>query len=130
MFSNDSIFSQLNSDSNSISEVYSHGGRKNLGIDALKWLKFCESLGAGEILLTSMDHDGTQSGYDDTFLSLVKQSLSIPLIASGGAGTVQHICSALKICDAALLASLLHYGTFTIPEIKDQLKIESDLIIR
>ena len=101
--------------------MYSHGGRHNLGLDALKWIKFCEDLGAGEILLTSMDRDGTKDGYDTDMLQNVKELVNIPVITSGGAGTIQHIKHALDIGDAALLASLLHYGELTIQEIKQNL---------
>jgi cyclase len=128
VFSNDPIYSPLKSDENTICEVYSHGGRKNLGLDALKWITYCESLGAGEILLTSMDRDGTKDGYDVDMLSRVKRSVTIPIIASGGAGSINDIKKALDICDAALLASLLHYGTLTIDEIKTELSDQSILI--
>ncbi|MEK9727739.1 MAG: imidazole glycerol phosphate synthase subunit HisF [Candidatus Margulisiibacteriota bacterium] len=112
-----------------ICEVFSHGGRHNLGIDALKWIKLCTSLGAGEILLTSMDRDGTQDGYDIEFLSSVRSQISIPVIASGGAGSVEHIASALSVVDAALVASILHYGKSTIMNIKKSLN-KSGLTIR
>jgi cyclase len=120
----------LESDNASIAEVYSHGGRQNLGIDAIKWIKYCESLGAGEILLTSMDTDGTASGYDTSLLNEAKKNISIPVIASGGAGTVRHIYNALQVADAALLASILHYNTFTIANIKSELKIKYGVSIR
>ncbi|MGC6368074.1 MAG: imidazole glycerol phosphate synthase subunit HisF [Candidatus Marinamargulisbacteria bacterium] len=121
LFSNDNIYTGLASHSTTTCEVYSHGGRHNLGLDALKWIKFCEGLGAGEILLTSMDRDGTKDGYDTDMLQNVKELVNIPVIASGGAGTIQHIKHALDIGDAALLASLLHYGELTIQEIKQTL---------
>ena len=97
-------FDHLNlaSTNESLCEVYSHGGRKNLGIDALKWIELCESYGAGEILLTSMDRDGTKDGYDTIMLEKVKDLVSIPVIASGGAGSIEHINQALQI-------STLHY---------------------
>lgn len=128
LFLNDSIYTSLKSDAHTICEVYSHGGRNNLGIDALKWIKLCEELGAGEILLTSMDRDGTKEGYDLQMLSKVKKMVSIPVIASGGAGTINDIKKALEICDAALLASLLHYGTLSIDQIKTNLMDQSILI--
>ena len=85
-------------------------------------------MGAGEILLTSMDRDGTKDGYDTIMLEKVKDLVSIPVIASGGAGSIEHINQALQISDAALLASLLHYGTYTIEEIKTNLSSQSILI--
>ena len=91
-------------------EVYTHGGRKPTGIDAVKWAEFMNQQGAGELLLTSMDKDGTKSGYDIALTDSIAKTVSIPVIASGGAGTVEHISDALKVCDAALLASLLHFG--------------------
>lgn len=121
IFTDESARLFLQSSSDTICEVFSHGGRRNLGIDALKWIKHCESLGAGEILLTSMDRDGTQQGYDLNFLKLVKESTSIPIIASGGAGSVDDINSALQIADAALIASILHYGKHDLFDIKTEL---------
>ncbi len=103
-------------------EVVIHGGRTRTGIDAVKWAKKVERLGSGEILLTSMDGDGTQKGYDLEMTKEIADSVNIPVIASGGAGTVEHIAEALEVCDAALLASLLHYRKLTIPQIKDYLK--------
>ncbi len=103
-------------------EVFTHGGRYPTGIDAVKWAKLGVELGAGEILLTSMDRDGTKAGYDLELLTAITKTVNVPLIASGGAGTVDHILSALKIADAALLASLLHYKELTITEIKEYLK--------
>lgn len=103
-------------------EVFIHGGRTPTGIDAIKWAKEIERLGAGEILLTSMDADGTKDGYDLQLTKAIKQAVSIPVIASGGAGNLSHIKEALNVADAALLASLLHYGTLTIPQIKQYLE--------
>lgn len=100
-------------------EVYTHGGRKKTGIDAVKWATFMGQLGAGEILLTSMDADGTKQGYDLGLTQTVSNSVNIPVIASGGAGTIDHITDALNVCEAALLASLLHYRELTITEIKE-----------
>ncbi len=102
-------------------EVVVHGGRTRTGIDAIKWAKKVERLGSGEILLTSMDGDGTQKGYDLEMTSEIADAVGIPVIASGGAGTVEHIEDALRVCDAALLASLLHYRKLTIPQIKEHL---------
>ena len=89
-------------------EIFTHGGRNATGINAIDWAKRMNEYGAGEILLTSMDKDGTKSGYDIPLTKAVAESVEIPVIASGGAGTVDHIIDALKVCDAALLASLLH----------------------
>lgn len=102
-------------------EVFTHGGRHRTGIDAVKWAKFVETAGAGEILLTSMDRDGTRDGYDLALTRAICDSVNIPVIASGGAGKLEHIFQALNICEAALLASLLHYRELTIKEIKDYL---------
>ncbi len=110
-------------------EVYTHGGRTATGMDAVEWAKKVESLGAGEILLTSMDRDGTKSGYDLELTRAIKSAVSIPVIASGGAGTTQHIVDALQVCDAALLASLLHYRELTVSQIK-QTCLEANLPIR
>jgi len=102
-------------------EVYVNGGRTPTGIDAVEWAKKAESLGAGEILLTSMDKDGTKEGYDIELTKAISSSVKIPVIASGGAGTLEHIYEALTrgAADAALLASCLHYGEFRIKEIKE-----------
>jgi cyclase len=128
IFSDKSIYLNLDSSDQTLCEVYSHGGRRNLGIDAQKWISYCESLGAGEILLTSMDRDGTKDGYDTEFLHHVKSSINIPVIASGGAGSIDHIIEALNVTDAALLASLLHFNILTIPEIKSKLTLNNILI--
>lgn len=101
-------------------EVYTHGGRYPTGIDAVKWARYMNELGAGEILLTSMDHDGTKNGYALELTKTIGRCVSIPVIASGGAGTISHIIDALQICEAALLASLLHYGELTISQIKSE----------
>jgi cyclase len=102
-------------------DVYSHGGRNNVGLDAIEWIKYCESLGAGECLLTSMDRDGTNDGYDTHLLRMVKSFIHIPVIASGGAGSIKDIYDVLTITDAALLASLLHYEHLTVQDIKASL---------
>ncbi len=101
-------------------EVYGKGGRVPTGLDAISWAKQVVALGAGEILLTSMDADGTKNGYDLRLTSRVASEVSVPVIASGGAGKLEHILAALEEgqADAALLASLLHYGELTIAEIK------------
>ncbi|NES73032.1 MAG: imidazole glycerol phosphate synthase subunit HisF [Okeania sp. SIO2D1] len=104
-------------------DVYVRGGRENTGLDALQWAKEVEQRGAGELLVTSMDADGTQAGYDLELTETIAQLVEIPVIASGGAGNNQHIYEALTTgkAEAALLASLLHYGQLTIGEIKSYL---------
>lgn len=102
-------------------EVFTHGGRTPTGLDAIEWAKKAEKLGAGEILLTSMDRDGTKIGYDIELTRAIADAVKIPVIASGGAGTLGHIYEAFvdAHADAALLASLLHYRELTVKEIKD-----------
>ncbi|NCR55211.1 MAG: imidazole glycerol phosphate synthase subunit HisF [Microcystis aeruginosa L211-07] len=105
-------------------EVYVRGGRENTGIDALLWAQEVEKRGAGELLVTSMDADGTQAGYDLALTKAIAEKVEIPVIASGGAGNCQHIYEALTEgrAEAALLASLLHYGQLTIAEVKNYLQ--------
>jgi cyclase len=105
-------------------DVYVRGGRENTGLDAIAWAKEVAQRGAGELLVTSMDADGTQAGYDLELTRTIAQKVEIPVIASGGAGTTQHIYEALTIgrAEAALLASLLHYGQLSIAEIKTYLQ--------
>ena len=105
-------------------DVYTHGGRKNSGLDALNWAKKAEGLGAGEILLTSMDKDGTKEGYDLDLTAGISSAVSIPVIASGGAGKLEHLYLAFKEgkADAVLAASIFHFGEFTIPQAKEFLK--------
>jgi imidazole glycerol-phosphate synthase subunit HisF len=104
-------------------EVYLNGGRIPTGIDAVEWAKKAESLGAGEILLTSMDKDGTKDGYDIELTKIVASAVKIPVIASGGVGTMEHVYQGLTRggADAALLASTLHYGDFTVRALKEYL---------
>ena len=103
--------------------VLINGGRIDTGLDAVEWSKQTEALGAGEILLTSMDRDGTKDGYDNELLKAVSDAVKIPVTASGGAGTLEHFAQACKNGAAAVLsASLFHYKTFTIKEVKDYLK--------
>lgn len=103
--------------------IYKNGGRIDVGIDAVEWAKKVESLGAGEILLTSMDCDGTKAGYDIALTRAIAEAVSIPVIASGGAGTLEHFYDALTEAkaDAALAASLFHYKELEIMEVKDYL---------
>lgn len=105
-------------------EVYTHGGRNPTGIDALEWAQRMEENGAGEILLTSMDKDGTKSGYDIELTRETSRSLSIPIIASGGAGNLGHLADGVKDgeADAVLVASIFHYGEYTINEAKDYMR--------
>jgi len=105
-------------DAESEFEIYTHGGRRPTGIDAIKWARRLESLGAGELLVTSMDRDGTKVGYDIPLTRRIAESVRIPVIASGGAGSIQDISEVLHIADAALVASLLHYRETTVGEIK------------
>ena len=105
-------------------EVYVHGGRTPTGIDAVKWGKKVENMGAGEILLTSMDMDGTKNGYDIELTKRFSENLGIPIIASGGAGNLEHLYEAFVRgkADAALAASIFHYKEYSIKEAKEYLK--------
>lgn len=104
-------------------EVFIHGGRTPTGLDALEWCKRMTEMGAGEILLTSMDRDGTKDGYDVELLKQVGRRISAPLVASGGVGTLEHIYEGLTegTADAALAASIFHFREFTVGEVKDYL---------
>ena len=101
-------------------EVYTHGGRNPTGLDAVEWAQCAEELGAGEILLTSMDTDGTKRGYDIGLTCAVSQAVSIPVIASGGAGDLGHMAEVLTEgkADAVLAASIFHFGEYTVAEVK------------
>ncbi|MGD2187234.1 MAG: imidazole glycerol phosphate synthase subunit HisF [Desulfobacterales bacterium] len=101
-------------------EIYINGGRTSMGIDALSWAMEAQELGAGEICLNSMDADGTKAGYELNLTAMVSEHVTIPVIASGGAGTPEHLCDVFTKAkaDAALIASMVHYGTYTITEIK------------
>ena len=105
-------------------EVYIHGGRTPTGLDALEWARKTERNGAGEILLTSMDRDGTKEGYDIPLTRVISDALSIPIIASGGAGTFEHLRQALVQgrADAVLAASIFHYREHTVREVKEYLR--------
>ncbi|MCK4533575.1 imidazole glycerol phosphate synthase subunit HisF [bacterium] len=104
-------------------EVFTYGGRKATGIDVFDWIKKVEQLGAGEILLTSMDADGTTEGYDLELTSRISEMIDIPVIASGGAGSLEHISDVLTRgkADAALAASIFHYNKYSIKELKEYL---------
>lgn len=106
-------------------EVTTHGGTRGTGIDAIEWAKKGEELGAGEILLNSMDADGTKDGFDLEMLKAVRAAVSIPVIASGGAGKVEDFVPAVQAgADAVLAASIFHFGEVTIQEVKDALRAE------
>jgi cyclase len=112
-------------------EVHTHGGRRPTGLDAVEWARRAEALGAGEILLTSMDRDGTKIGYDLELTAAIAGAVTIPVIASGGVGNLEHIREAFTIgmADAALAASIFHFGTYTIGQTKQYL-IERGIAIR
>jgi len=101
--------------------VYTHGGRNPVGLDAVEWAKECAERGAGEILLTSMDSDGTKAGYDIELTKAVSEAVNIPVIASGGAGSLDHMVDVLKDgkADAVLAASIFHFGEHTVAEAKE-----------
>lgn len=103
-------------------EVTTHGGRRGTGIDAIAWIAQAVELGAGEILLNSMDADGTQAGFDTELISAARRVAGVPVIASGGAGALQDFAPAVEAgADAVLAASVFHFGTFTIPQVKSAL---------
>ncbi|WDZ89342.1 imidazole glycerol phosphate synthase subunit HisF [Nocardiopsis sp. HUAS JQ3] len=104
-------------------EVTTHGGRRSAGVDALEWCERAAELGAGEILLNSMDADGTRSGFDLELIRAVRSRVEVPLIASGGAGAVEHFASAVAAgADAVLAATVFHFGQFTIADVKKSLR--------
>ncbi|MEV0983151.1 imidazole glycerol phosphate synthase subunit HisF [Brevibacterium sp. NPDC049920] len=106
-------------------EVTTHGGRRGTGIDAIEWTRRAAELGAGEILLNSMDADGTKAGFDLELISAARAVVDVPLIASGGAGAVEHFAPAVRAgADAVLAASVFHFGQFTVVEVKDALRAE------
>ena len=112
-------------------EVYTHGGRRSAGLDAVEWAARAEQLGAGEILLTSMDRDGTRDGYDVELTRVVSSAVRIPVIASGGAGRLEHFDEALAEggASAVLAASLFHFGQYKIAEVKEYLR-ERGFVLR
>lgn len=101
-------------------EVFTHGGRTARGMDAVQWARTVEKLGAGEILLTSMDRDGTKDGYDLELTGRISEAVGVPVIASGGVGNLQHLVDGVKVgkADAVLAASIFHFGTYTIAQAK------------
>ena len=122
---------ELALEENSIWEVVIQGGRLTTGLDVVKWISKAVKLGAGEILLTSMEQDGQKTGYDLELLRAVSRSVNVPLIASGGAGCLEHFREAVSEggADALLAASLFHYGTFSIQQVKDYLS-RNDIPVR
>ncbi len=112
-------------------EIYSYGARKATGIDAIEWAKQVEGLGAGELLVTSIDRDGTQSGYDLELTRMMCDSVNIPVIASGGCGKLEHFADVFRAAnaDAALAASVFHYEEYSIPNVKSYLK-EKGILVR
>lgn len=104
-------------------EVFTHGGRKPTGLNAVEWAQRMVSLGAGELLLTSMDRDGTKIGFDLEFTRAISDAVEVPVIASGGVGNLQHLADGVQVggADAVLAASIFHYGEYTIREAKDYL---------
>jgi imidazole glycerol-phosphate synthase subunit HisF len=101
-------------------EVYSHGGRRSTGREAVTWARQAVELGAGEIVLNSIDADGTQAGYDVEVTRRISEAVGVPVVASGGAGTLEHMAEVLLVgqADAVLAASIFHFGTFTVPQVK------------
>jgi cyclase len=112
-------------------EVFTHGGRTPTGIDAVEWAKRMEDMGAGEILLTSMDRDGTKDGYDIALTRTISEQVGIPVIASGGVGKLEHLYEGLVLgkADAVLAASIFHYREYTIVQVKSYLK-EKGVVVR
>ena len=108
---------------NDIWEIFTHGGRNSTGINAIEYATKMENCGAGELLITSMDRDGTQIGYDNELLSKISSIVNIPIIASGGVGNLEHLVDGIKIgkASAVLAASIFHYGTYTISDAKKYL---------
>jgi cyclase len=105
-------------------EVFTHGGRKATGLDAIAWAQRMVSYGAGEILLTSMDRDGTKEGFDLALTHAVSQAVSVPVIASGGVGTLEHLAEGITkgLADAVLAASIFHFGQYSVQEAKDYMR--------
>ena len=104
-------------------EIYTHGGRNPTGIDAIEWSSNMEQRGAGELLVTSMDKDGTKQGFDLELMKAINDKVNIPIIASGGVGTLEDLYNGIKIgkADAVLAASIFHFGKYTVKEVKEYL---------
>lgn len=111
---------RIQRDGREVWEVHTHGGRRGTGLEAVAWAQQVEQLGAGEIVLTSMDADGTKNGYDLEITAAVSEAVTVPVVASGGAGCPEHLADAITLgkADAALAASIFHFGEFTIEETK------------
>jgi len=107
-------------------EVFSHGGRKETGLEAMEWALRAEALGAGEIVLNSIDADGTKAGFDLEITRRVSEAVRIPVVASGGAGSLEHMAEVLKQgrADAVLAASIFHFGEYTVGDVKKYLKAQ------
>jgi cyclase len=107
--------------------VYTHGGRTATSLDAVEWAQECAQRGAGEILITSIDRDGARSGYDLALTAAIADTVSVPVIASGGAGSATHVCDAIALghADAALVAGIVHDGITTVRQIKDEMMINN-----
>ena len=105
-------------------EVFTHGGRKETGIDAVEWARKMVSLGAGELLVTSMDRDGTKIGFNLGLNKAISDAVDVPIIASGGVGNLQHLVDGVKLggADAVLAASIFHYGEYTVREAKEYMR--------
>lgn len=112
-------------------EIFTHGGRNKTGIDAIEWAKKMVDYGAGELLITSMDRDGTKSGFDLELTQLISDSVEVPIIASGGVGNLSHLVDGVKFgkADAVLAASIFHFGEFSIRDAKDYMK-KNDVEVR
>ena len=112
-------------------EIFTHGGRKPTGIDAIEWAEKMVAYGAGEILLTSMDRDGTKNGFNLALTSAISDAVSVPVIASGGVGNLQHLVEGIQLgkADAVLAASIFHYGEYSIPEAK-QYMLDKGVVVR
>ena len=112
-------------------EIFTHGGRNKTGIDAIEWAKKMVAYGAGELLITSMDRDGTKSGFDLELTQLISDSVEVPIIASGGVGNLSHLVDGVKFgkADAVLAASIFHFGEFSIKDAKDYMK-KNDVEVR
>ena len=125
------VDAKLKEDSSSSWEVVTYGGRNRTGIDVQEWTKQVADYGAGEILLTSMDRDGTKEGFDNELVFKVSSSIDIPVIASGGVGNLQHLIDGIRIggAEAVLAASIFHFSEFTIQEAKDAMK-DSGIVVR